>query len=219
MKQFVVAGLGRFGSSVARTLYNLGFETLAIDVDETKVQELANDVTHAVQADATDEQAMRALGIRNFDVVVISIGQDIQGSILATLNMKELGVRYIVVKAISDLHGKVLSKVGADKVVYPEREMGVRVANNLALANFLDYIELAPGYSIVEVAAPEEFDHKTLKDLDFRARHGINIMAIKRGDDIVVSPGAQDIILKGDILVAMGDTEALSRLERKAGER
>jgi trk system potassium uptake protein TrkA len=148
--QYVVIGLGRFGTSVAQTLYQMGCEVLAIDTDEEKVQAVANIVTHAVQADATDENAMRALGLRNFDVAIISIG-DIQASILTTLVLKEMGIKRLVAKALSELHGRVLEKIGADKVIYPERDMGMRVAHNLVSGSILDYMELAPGYSIIEV--------------------------------------------------------------------
>lgn len=214
MKQFAVIGLGRFGSSVARTLYSMGYDVLAVDSDEAKVQEMADEVTHAVQADATDEEVLKSLGIRNFDVAVVSIGTDVQASIMATLVLKELGVPYIVAKALNVLHGKVLEKIGADRVVYPERDMGIRVANNLVSANMLDYIELAPGYSIVEFVASREFVGKTLRQLGFRAKYGINIMAIKRGDEIQVSPGAEDKVQENDILIAMGPDEQLEALER-----
>ena len=141
-KQFVIIGLGRFGSSIAKTLYSLGNDVLAIDKDEDIVQEIADSVTHAVQLDATDENALRSLGIRNFDVAVVTIGDNIQSSIMATLLVKELGVKYIIAKGHSDLHAKVLYKIGADRVVLPEKDMGIRVAHNLVSANILDYIEL-----------------------------------------------------------------------------
>ncbi|MDI3281248.1 MAG: TrkA family potassium uptake protein [Bacillota bacterium] len=215
MKQFAVIGLGRFGSSVARTLARAGAEVLAIDSEEERVQEMAAVVTHAVQADATDEEALKALGVRNVDVAVVSIGQDMEASIMATLILKELGVKSIVAKALNDLHGKVLAKVGADRVVYPERDMGMRVAHSLLSGNFLDYIELAPNYSIVELVAGPEFHHKTLRELGLRARYGINIMAIKRGEEIKVSPGAEDIIMEGDVLVAMGEDRQLEKLQNR----
>lgn len=213
-KQFAVIGLGRFGSSVAKTLHKMGYEVLAVDRSEERIEEMSPYVTHAVVADATDEDALKELGIRNFDVVVVSIGQDIQASILATVILKELGVKYLVVKALSELHGKVLEKVGADRIIYPERDMGIRVANNLVSANMLDYIELAPNYSIIEVMAPPEFYGKTLRELALRARYGINIMAIKRNEEIKVGPGADDVIQPGDILIAMGEDRQLDKLQR-----
>ncbi len=211
-RQFAIIGLGRFGSSLARTLFSMGNEVLAVDYNSERIQEMANLVTHAVQADGTDENAMRSLGIRNADVVVVSIG-DLQPSILATLIMKELGVRYIVAKAVSEVHGKVLEKLGADRVVYPERDMGNRVAHNLVSGNLIDYIELAPNYSIVEVVAKAEFANRTLKAIDLRAKYGINIIAVKRGSEIVVVPGADYCIERGDVLVAMGAADKLEQLE------
>lgn len=211
-KQYVVIGLGRFGTSVAQTLYQMGCEVLAIDSDEEKVQAVASMVTHAVQADATDEAAMRALGVRNFDVAIVSIG-DVQASIMTTLVLKAMGVRQTVAKALSELHGRVLEKVGADKVIYPERDMGVRVAHNLISGNIVDYVELVPGYSIVEVLARGSLVHKTLRELDLRARYGISVMAIKRGNDIIVAPGANDAVEPGDKLVAIGQDEMLDRLQ------
>lgn len=205
-------GLGRFGASVAATLYKHGQEVLAVDSSEERVQEMAHQVTHAVQADATDEQAMRAVGIRNVDVVVVAIGET-EASILATSVVKSLGVPLVVAKALSDLHGRVLERVGADRVVYPERDMGVRVAHNLVSGNLIDYIELAPGYSIVEVAAKEPFVGRSLRELDFRAKYGITILAIRRGDRVLVSPSPDSGIEPGDVLVAMGEDERLEELE------
>lgn len=213
-KQFVVIGLGRFGASVARTLAQKGCDVLAIDADEEKVQAVANEVTHAVQADATDEETMKALGVRNFDTAIISIGTDIHSNILATLIAKELGVQYVVVKAQTELHGKVLTKIGADKIVYPERDMGMRVANSLLSSTVLDYIELSPDYTIAEVVASPKLWGHSLLDLQFRSRFGVNIIAIKKGDEINVTPHGADLIVEGDILVVMGDNENLEGLRK-----
>lgn len=212
-KQFVIIGLGRFGSSIAKTLYSLGNDVLAIDKDEDIVQEIADSVTHAVQLDATDENALRSLGIRNFDVAVVTIGDNIQSSIMATLLVKELGVKYIIAKGHSDLHAKVLYKIGADRVVLPEKDMGVRVAHNLVSANILDYIELSEDYSVMEIQVLDEWVNKTLNELRLRSKYGINVMAIKRGDEVNLSPSAEDIIEDNDIIVAIGSAEDLSRLE------
>ena len=170
-KQFVIIGLGRFGSSIAKTLYSLGSDVLAIDLDEDIVQEISDSVTHAVQLDATDENALRSLGIRNFDVAVVTIGDNIQSSIMATLLVKELGVKYIIAKGHSDLHAKVLYKIGADRVILPEKDMGVRVAHNLVSANILDYIELSEDYSVMEIQALEEWTGSTLKDVKLRSKY------------------------------------------------
>lgn len=212
-KQFVIIGLGRFGSSIAKTLYSLGNDVLAIDRDEDIVQEIADSVTHAVQLDATDENALRSLGIRNFDVAVVTIGDNIQSSIMATLLVKELGVKYIIAKGHSDLHAKVLNKIGADRVILPEKDMGVRVAHNLVSSNILDYIELSEDYSVMEIQVLEEWTGNTLSELKLRSKYGINIMAIKRGDEVNLSPAADDMIEKDDIVVAIGSAEDLSRLE------
>lgn len=214
MKQFVVIGLGRFGSSVAKTLYKLGYDVLGIDTNEEIVQSLAESITHAVQADATDENTLKALGVRNFDVGIVSIGDDIQASILVTLILKELGIKYVVAKAQNDLHGKVLYKIGADRVVFPERDMGVRVAHNLVASNILDYIELSPDFSIVELEAFPDWYDKTLGELKMRKSYGLNVMAIKRGEDVIVSPGADDFIKKGDILVVVGQNKDIEKLAK-----
>ncbi|ATD55273.1 potassium channel family protein [Clostridium chauvoei] len=212
-KQFVVLGLGRFGHSVAKTLYALGNDVLAIDMDEDLVQEISDSVTHAVQLDATDENALRSLGIRNFDVAVVTIGSNIQASVMATLLVKELGVKYIIAKGHSDLHAKVLYKIGADRVVLPEKDMGVRVAHNLVSASILDYIELSPDYSIMEIQALDEWDGKTLDELRLRSKYGINVMAIKNGDEINLTPSADDRVNAKDVIVAIGSAEDLSKLE------
>jgi len=214
-KQFVVIGLGRFGTSLAKTLYSLGHEVLAVDENEEAVQDIVEHVTHAVQADATDESSLNALGIRNFDVAIIAIGNDMQASILVTLMVKELGLKYVVTKAMNDLHAKVLYKTGADRVVFPEREMGVRVANNLISSNILEYIELSDDYSIVETQTLKEWIGKNLIEINMRAKYGINVMAIKRGTGINISPKADDIIEEGDTLIVVGKNDDLNRLSER----
>ncbi len=212
-KQFAVIGVGRFGSSVARTLYSLGFEVLAIDGNETRTQDIVSMVTHAVTADSTDEEALRALGIRNFDVVVVAIGQDIQSSILTTLILKDLGVPTLIVKAQNELHGKVLKKIGADRVIYPERDMGQRVAHNLISSNILDHIEISPDYSIVEIHVTHQMIGKNLRQLDIRAKYGCNVMAIKGGNYMNIAPHAEDLIKENDVLVVVGKNEDLRHFE------
>jgi trk system potassium uptake protein len=213
MKQYAVIGLGRFGTSVAKTLYKAGYEVMAIDTNEDRVQEMMDEVTHAVQADAIEEDTLKELGIRNFDVAIVAIGHDIQSSILTTVMLKEVGVKYVVAKAQNELHGKVLSKVGADKVVYPERDMGIRVANNLVSSKLLDHIEISPEYSILEIAAPERLVGKTLIQTNLRAKFGVTVMAIKRGKEMIVSPKASELIQTDDILLAIGKVEKLANLE------
>lgn len=212
-KQYVVIGLGRFGRSVAETLFTMGHDVLAIDSDEDVIQNISDKVTHAVQMDATDEYALRTLGIRNFDVAVVTIGSNVQASIMTTLILRESGVKYIVAKAQSEMHAKVLTKIGADKVILPERDMGVRVAHNLISSNLLDFIELSPDYSVIEIQAPTDWYGKEIMSLDVRSKYGINIMAIKSTDDINISPNAKDKIKEGDVLLCIGNTEDLARLE------
>lgn len=212
-KQYAVIGLGRFGSSVAKALYDLNYDVMAIDMDEERIQENMNNVTHAVQADSTDEVALKSLGIRNFDVVVVAIGQNIQASILTTLIIKEMGIETIVVKAQNQLHAKVLYKIGATKVIFPERDMGVRVAHNLVTPNILDYIELSEEYSIVEIISSDFMAENTLIDLNIRAKFGCNVMALKNENYINVSPSAQDKIKKGDIMVVIGHNKDLRKFE------
>lgn len=212
-KQFAIIGMGRFGSSVAKTLSQLGFEVLAIDHREETVQEVSAFVTHAVQADSTDEEALRALGIRNFDVVVVAIGEDIQASILTTLILKEMGIPTTVVKAVNDLHGKVLKKIGADKVVYPERDMGQRVAHHLISSNIIDYIELSADYSIVEIKVSTQMIGKSLKQLDIRAKYGCNVIAIKQNEQLIIPPSAEESLRMDDILVIVGKNSNLQTFE------
>lgn len=215
MKQYAVIGIGCFGSSVAKTLYSMGHDVLAIDKNEEKVQQISNYVTHSVQVDATDENTLKALGIRNFDVAVITIGSDIQSSVLVTMLCKELGVKHVIAKAQSDLHAKVLMKTGADRVVFPERDMGVRVAYNLSSANILDFIELSPDYSLVEITAMHSWEGKTLKSINMRDKFGLNVVAIKQDKKIVMSPKGDDHINKNDILVVIGSNEDIMRFDAK----
>ncbi|MBI2874871.1 MAG: TrkA family potassium uptake protein [Firmicutes bacterium] len=212
-KLFTVIGLGRFGASVARTLSGLGHDVLVIDKDAERIRNIADEVTHAVEGDATDDHTLRAIGIRNFDVVIVAIGQDIQASILTALNVKDLGVGRVIAKAQNHQHGKVLSKIGVDEVIYPERDMGARVAHRLASANVLDILELAPNYSVVEIAASERMHGKSLRQLDLRVRFGVNVIAVQHEGKLNISPKADDAIVKGDVLTVMGRNEDLQRLE------
>ncbi|MCZ0754261.1 potassium channel family protein [Anoxybacillus sp. J5B_2022] len=214
-KQFAVIGLGRFGGSICRTLSEQGMEVLAIDIDEDRVNEYASIASHAVVGDSTDEAVLKSLGIRNFDHVIVAIGDNIQASILTTLILKELGVQNITVKATNDYHEKVLKKIGADQVVHPERDMGERIAHSIISNNVLDYLELSDVHSIVEIAASDRLDGHSLLELDIRARYGINIVAIKRGNQVIVSPLASEIIRKGDVLIVIGADEDIDRFEAK----
>jgi trk/ktr system potassium uptake protein len=212
MRQVAVIGLGRFGSSVARTLAQSGCEVLAVDVDGERVKALVECVTEAVQADALDEAALRALGLRNFEAVVVAIGHEVKASILVTVVLKEMGVPKIVAKAQDELHGRVLQKIGADIVVYPERDMGVRLAHTLLSRSIIDEIQLSTEYSIFELQAPTQFLERSLKELQLRQRTGLTILAVRRGATIVVSPDASFVVEPGDMLVALGQPEKLESL-------
>lgn len=217
MKSFAVIGCGRFGSSVAKTLHGLGYEVLALDSDEEIIQEISDEVTHAVVVDVMDEVALKELGLSNFDVVVVSIGSNIEASIMATIIAKELGVKKVIAKALNDFQGKVLYKIGADKVIFPERDMGKRVAHNLVSANILEFIELSPDYGIIEISAIRDWIGKSLYQLQLPNKHGINVMAIKKGSLITISPDGDTVIELDDTLVVIASTAAINKLERKAG--
>ncbi|TCN27684.1 potassium channel family protein [Mesobacillus foraminis] len=215
-KEFAVIGLGRFGGSICNELAEQGMQVMAIDINEERVNKFAAVASHAVCADTTDEKVLKSLGIRNFDHVIVAIGDDIQASILTTLMLKELGVKKVSAKAQNDYHEKVLRKIGADHVVHPERDMGKRIAHNMVSNNVLDYLELSDEHSIAEVVASEKLGGNSIIDLNIRARHGINIVAIKRGNDILVSPQADELIRAGDILIVIGADSDINRFERKA---
>ncbi|PZE21647.1 potassium channel family protein [Paenibacillus xerothermodurans] len=211
--QFAVIGLGRFGSSVAQELVQLGHEVLGIDRNESVVNDMSELLTHVVAADASDEDMLRSIGIRNFHCVVVAIGDDIQASILTALLLIELGVEKVVAKALSPLHGKVLQKIGVNRVIYPERDMGVRVANQLVSPNLLDYIELSEQYTIAELSATRRISGRTLKDLDTRARHGCSIVAINKKQDVIIAPTAEDVVEEGDVMVVIGTNPQINEFE------
>ena len=214
-KEFAVIGLGRFGGSICRSLAEEGMEVLAIDVNEDRVNEFSMIASHAVVGDTTDESVIKSLGIRNFDHVIVAIGDNIHASILTTLILKEVGVNNITVKAQDDYHEKVLRKIGADHVVHPERDMGKRIAHNIVSNNVLDYLELSDEHSIVEIVANERISGNSILGLDIRARYGINIVAIKRINEIIVSPQANEEIQFNDILIVIGADVDINRFEKK----
>lgn len=214
-KQFLVLGLGRFGSSLAMNLCKLGYEVLAVDSKADLVEDIAPYVTQAVQANATDEEALEALGIRNFDVAVVSIGTNIRDSILVSVLCKEMGVGYVVAKAVDELHAKVLRKVGVDRVVFPERDMGQRVARSLVMPNILDLMELSNDYQIAEIKAPDSWCGRTLVEINVRRNYGVSILAIHRGKDFLASPGADASLRAGDILLVLGKQHDIDAINQK----
>lgn len=214
MKSYLVIGLGLFGRAVARQLCALGAEVLVIDRSNELVQQLANDVTHAVVADAQDKEVLRALGAGDFDCAILAIGDELAASVLITMNLKELNVPYIVCKAHDETHAKVLEKLGADRVVIPEEEYAQRLGRSLYSHNVLDYIELSEEYGILEVPAPRTWIGKTLKELNVRAKLGVNIIAVESGRKTNVAPGADYLIQAGDIMVVLGDNYALEAVQK-----
>ena len=214
MKTYVVVGLGRFGTQTAKRLCELGCEVLAIDQSNDLVQQISENVTQAVVADARDKGVLRALGVADFDCAIVAIGGSLGDSVLATMNLKELGVPYVVCKAHDETHRQVLTKLGADMVVIPEQEQANRLARSLSSPNVLDYIELSDDYGIIEVPAPAKWIDKSLKDLNVRAKLGVNIIAIKREGKINVSPAADYAITLGDTLVVLGDAVALDKVQK-----
>jgi trk system potassium uptake protein TrkA len=211
-KTFGVIGLGRFGYYVARTLAQGGAEVIACDVDEEKVREISEYVSLAYVLDATDAKALKESGIADVDVAVVSVGENIEASILIVVQLKELGVKEIVAKAVNPLHGKVLEKLGVDRVVYPEKEMAIRVAHSLLVGEFIEEIPIGEKYSLFELKAFDFMLGKTLRELDIRRRFGVSVLAIKRGENLIVNPMGDEKILPGDILVVLGTTEQLSNM-------
>jgi trk system potassium uptake protein len=209
--QYAVIGLGRFGLSIANKLYESDQEVLGVDVNEERVEESNHCVTHAVICDSTDPEALKSIGIRNFDTVIVAIGNDIQASILSVLLLKELGVKKVIAKAINKLHGQVLKKVGADWVVFPERDMGIRVAHQLLSPNVLNFIEISKDYSVEEVKIPDRMMEKTLRELDLRAKFNLSVIAIRNEDEINISPSPDEKIDYGDVLVVIGENRDLEK--------
>ncbi|MBY7143783.1 TrkA family potassium uptake protein [Virgibacillus sp. NKC19-3] len=215
MKQdFAVIGLGRFGGSICQELSREGMQVLAIDNDEEKVNEFKNIASHAVIADSTDEAMLKEIGIKNIDHVIVAIGENIQASILTAVILTDLDIKRITVKAQNDYHEKILNKLGIDEVVHPERDMGKRIAHHIFSNNIMDYIELSDEHSIVEVKAGKKMAGKTLVDLNIRANYGCNIVAIRQGEEINVSPRADEVLKNDDILIVIGSDKDISRFEK-----
>ncbi|OOB78166.1 MAG: potassium transporter Trk [Epulopiscium sp. Nuni2H_MBin001] len=218
-KQFVICGIGRFGRSLAVELAEGGYEVMVVDQSEERIQEISSIVTHAVQADTTDVDIMKSLGIRNFDVAIVSIGKDIQSSIMTTLLLKELGIPYVIAKAKSELHERVLRKIGADRVIQPELEMGRRIATNLISGNILEHIQLSSEYSIIEIPILNEWKNKSIVQIDLRNKYGINVIAIQRQGKIEISPRPDFVFMEGDVLIVVGSNIRLKTLEGKRYSR
>ena len=220
--QVIVLGLGRFGMSIAKTLAENGCNVLAVDNNPDIVQIATQFVTHSVKADVTDENALKALGIGNFDVAVIATGSRLEASIMATLIAKEAGVRYIVTKAQDSKAKKVLEKIGADRVVFPEREMGIRMANSLIYGNFFEFIELSEEFGIAEILPNNDWIGKTIAYCDIRAKFGLNIVAIKHGGQggrVEVTPSATYVFKEDDIIIVLGESNIIQDFMQKKSSR
>lgn len=215
MKTYVVLGLGRFGTAVALKLQELGNEVLVVDANAEQIQRLSNRVTYAVVGDARDEEVLRSLGVRNYDCAIVAIGSDLAASILITLILKELGVPQVVCKAHDEIQKRALEKVGADRVVIPEREMAVKLAQSLASSSVLDYIELSNQCGISEVKVPAVWVDKTLRELNVRAKYGVNVIAMRGADQsVTVSPGPDYQLTASDVLVILGSNDDLNRVQK-----
>ena len=214
MKTYIVIGLGLFGAETARKLCTHGCEVLAMDIRSDLVQHVAADVTQAVVGDGQDKEVLRALGAGKFDCAIIAIGDDLAASVLTTMNLKELGVPYVICKAHDETHRRVLEKLGVDRVVIPECEFGGKLARSLSSHNVLDYIELSQDHGILEIPAPKSWVGQTLRQLNVRAKLGVNIIAVESNGVTNVSPAAEYLICQGDVMVVLGDNYALEAVQK-----
>jgi trk system potassium uptake protein TrkA len=227
MKQFVIIGLGRFGSSIAQALSKKKFEVLAIDENEEAIKNIEGMVSQAVVMDATDEKGLRELGVASFDTAIVSMGETVEDSIMITLTLKNMGLKQVIVKAQNELHAKILKKVGADRIVFPEREMAERLAESIASPKIFDFIELSKTHGIIEIVAPKKWTDKTLSTLKLRTKYKLSVIAIRRKmpytkpdgstdfkEDIIIGPGPEDEIISGDMLIVLGDYDNLEKIEK-----
>ncbi len=213
-RQFAVLGLGRFGSSLAETLHENGADVLAVDTDADIVDSIQGRVTHAVQADVTDPDALRQLGVQDFDAAVVTIGTDLKASSVVTMLLKDMGVPYVVAKAQDEMHGRMLKKLGADRIIFAERDMGRRVAHSLLSSKILDYIEVSDDFAIVEISPLASWVGRSLGELNLRRKPGINVIAIRSDSEIRVSLEPGTVIHADDRMLVVGEMAALKKLER-----
>jgi len=212
--KFAVIGLGSFGSNIAKTLYEKGNEVLAVDEDKEKIDEVKNFVSHAVHMDAADKENLQALGIKDMDVVIVSLGPEMEASILTVLYLNEMGTKRIVAKALTDDHAKILESVGATEIIYPEKDMAIKTALKLCCPNVLEYLPLISGFGIQEIAPPEKFIGKNLRELDLRNKYGIQVIAIKEliPEKTTFVPKADFVLKDSDILVILGEDKQLEKI-------
>lgn len=211
-KEFVIIGLGQFGMNVAKTLSNSGATVMVVDKNEQCLEQIADQVTHTICADATNPEAMRQLGIRNYDGAIVGIGHELETSVLITIQLKEMGVPFVMAKAATDLEGRILHKVGADKVIFPDREMGIRVGNQIMNGNYFEALELSEQYSIVDVDVPAPWRGKTLRGLNIRSKYGVNVIGIRGLEEININPEADYELKEDDVLIVLGHNSDLQRL-------
>jgi len=211
-QDIIILGLGRLGSSMAKQLEANGCKVMAVDSNPKKIRQIADYVTKAVCADVTDEDAMEELGVHNFDTAVIAIGHNAEATVLATIWVKEHGVKNVISKAFNDTQARILKKVGADQVIFPEREMGIRLANNLTMNNIIDAIELTDEYSIAKIPVLSEWTGKNLMELNLRHKYKINVIAVQKGNEIVMVPDAQEKITEDEVFVILGTNQMLQKL-------
>lgn len=214
-KEFVIFGVGDFGMNVAKTLTNSGATVMVVDKDENQLEKIASDVTHSICADATNPEAMKQLGIRNYDGAVVGIGHNLETSALITMQLEEMGVPFIMVKASTDIEGRILTRLGADKVIFPDREMGIRVANDIMNGNYFEAIELSEEYSIVDMMAPSDWVGKNLQQLNIRSRYGISIIGIRGLEETNINPSAEYTLCPQDVLIMLGHNTEIQRLRDK----
>lgn len=214
-KNVLVLGLGRFGSALARKLFEKGVEVMAVDRDYTKVQKLADQVTYAAQSDMTDEEAMRELGINNFDIAVIATGSNIEASIEATLLCKDAGITTVIAKATNITHERILQKIGADKIIFPELESGERLARVISGSNLLEFIEFSSEFSLAEIRVHEAWIGKNLMELDFRNEYNLNVVAFERDGKTLINPNPTTLIEKNDLIVLIGKSEDVDKISNE----
>ena len=215
MQSFLIIGLGRFGAALVKELCRLGHEVIAVDKNEDAVSKIADYVTHSIVADVRDEEVLRSIGARNLDHAIVAFSDNIQDNILITLMLKEIGVKDVISKGGNALHVKVLKKIGADRIVFPETDMGIRLAQTISSGNIIDFIEISDNYSIIETNSPRKWIGNSIKKLDIRAKYGINILAIKSQDGrtISITPSPDYVIKAGDVLVVVGSNDDLQNIE------
>lgn len=213
-RQFLVVGLGRFGRSVAETLCEAGEEVLGVDRRMDLVEDMRDRITQAVQADAMEKDALVALGVQDFDVAFVTMASDIKASGTVTMLLKDLGVKYVIAKASDEFHGRMLEKLGADKILFPERDMGRRIAHNLVSGNIVDYLELSEDFSMAEILPEASWIGKSLKALDMRSRMGVNVVAIRNGETLNAMPDMNTVIRENDIMLVVASEESLNKLKR-----